>query len=151
MAIQRMWQGLQTITVYKVKTSHVVDTDVLLPYWPCPLQLGPGRWLGPEGRLQHFHYADPQHKGPTRVRAQHPTVLLDHPWLCGQECQKTSRTSTTRATACSPRYLSEGEVSTGASKLGPRDWKTTSISGPSLSGYHLVTQPCTLEAAALCT
>ena len=26
-----MWQGLQTITDYKGKTSHVVDTDVLLP------------------------------------------------------------------------------------------------------------------------
>ena len=27
----RMWQGLQTITDYKGKTRHVVDTDVLLP------------------------------------------------------------------------------------------------------------------------
>ena len=26
-----MWQGLQTITDYKKKTSHVTDTDVLLP------------------------------------------------------------------------------------------------------------------------
>jgi hypothetical protein len=26
-----MWQGLQTITDYKGKTSHVTDTDVLLP------------------------------------------------------------------------------------------------------------------------
>ena len=26
-----MWQGLQTITNYKQKTSHVADTDVLLP------------------------------------------------------------------------------------------------------------------------
>jgi hypothetical protein len=26
-----MWQGLRTITDYKGKTSHVTDTDVLLP------------------------------------------------------------------------------------------------------------------------
>jgi hypothetical protein len=26
-----MWQGLQTITDYKEKTSHIADTDVLLP------------------------------------------------------------------------------------------------------------------------
>ena len=28
---RRMWQGLQSITDYKKKTSLVVDTDVLLP------------------------------------------------------------------------------------------------------------------------
>ena len=28
---RRMWQGLQNITDYKGKTSHVVDTDFLLP------------------------------------------------------------------------------------------------------------------------
>jgi hypothetical protein len=28
---RRMWQGLQTIMDYKKKTSHVADTDVLLP------------------------------------------------------------------------------------------------------------------------
>ena len=28
---RRMWQGLQTITDYKRKTSHVADTNVLLP------------------------------------------------------------------------------------------------------------------------
>ena len=27
---RHMWQGLQTITVYKWKTSHVVDTNILL-------------------------------------------------------------------------------------------------------------------------
>ena len=42
----------------------------------------------------------------------------------------SSRTTTTRATSCSPRYHPEGEVSTGASKRGPRDWKTY-ISRPS--------------------
>ena len=36
---------------------------------------------------------------------------------------KRSRTTTARATACSPRYHPEGEVSTGASKLGLRVWK----------------------------
>ena len=35
--------------------------------------------------------------------------------------KRSSRTSTTQAMACSPRYHPEGEVSTGASKLGPRD------------------------------
>ncbi|XP_052317730.1 zinc finger matrin-type protein 4 isoform X1 [Oncorhynchus keta] len=29
--LRRMWQGLQTITDYKGKTSNVADTDVLLP------------------------------------------------------------------------------------------------------------------------
>ena len=29
--MRRMWQGLQTIMDYKVKTSHVADTNVLLP------------------------------------------------------------------------------------------------------------------------
>ena len=28
---RHMWQGLQTITDYKGKTSHVADTDILLP------------------------------------------------------------------------------------------------------------------------
>ena len=28
---RRVWQGLQTITDYKVKTSHIADTDILLP------------------------------------------------------------------------------------------------------------------------
>ena len=35
--------------------------------------------------------------------------------------KRYSRTTTTRATARSPRYHPKGEVSTGASKLGPRD------------------------------
>ena len=35
--------------------------------------------------------------------------------------RRSLRTSATRATACSPRYHSEDEVSTGASKLGPSD------------------------------
>ena len=43
----------------------------------------------------------------------------------------SSRTITSRATTCSPRFHPEGEVSTGASKLGQRDWKTASISRPS--------------------
>ena len=46
--------------------------------------------------------------------------------------RRSSKTSTTWATAYSHRYHPEGgEVSTGASKLGPRDWKTASISRPS--------------------
>jgi hypothetical protein len=35
--------------------------------------------------------------------------------------KRSSRVTATRATACSPHYHPEGEVSTGASKLGPRD------------------------------
>ena len=42
--------------------------------------------------------------------------------------KRSSRTSTIRATTCSPRYHPDGKVSTGASKLGPREWKTASIS-----------------------
>ena len=45
--------------------------------------------------------------------------------------KRSSRTSTTRATACSPHYHPEGEVSTGAPSLGPRERKTASISKPS--------------------
>ena len=29
--MRHMWQGLQTVTDYKRKTSHVTETDVLLP------------------------------------------------------------------------------------------------------------------------
>ena len=29
--MRRMWQGLQTITDYRKKTSPIADTDVLLP------------------------------------------------------------------------------------------------------------------------
>ncbi|CDQ97846.1 unnamed protein product [Oncorhynchus mykiss] len=29
--MRRMWQGLQTITDYKGQTSHITDTDILLP------------------------------------------------------------------------------------------------------------------------
>jgi hypothetical protein len=50
----------------------------------------------------------------------------------------SSRTTTTRVTACSPRHHPEGEVSTGASKLGPRDRKTASISRPS-DGWIVIT------------
>ena len=35
--------------------------------------------------------------------------------------KRSSRTSTTQVTAYSPRFHSKGEVSTGASTLGPRD------------------------------
>uniref|UniRef100_A0A4W5RQR4 Transmembrane protein 238 like n=1 Tax=Hucho hucho TaxID=62062 RepID=A0A4W5RQR4_9TELE len=38
---------------------------------------------GGEGRKQYLHFADPQHWGPTRVRAQPPPVLPVHPRLCG--------------------------------------------------------------------
>ena len=47
-----------------------------------PVQLGPGLPesppLGGEGR-KHLYFADPQHWGPTRVRAQPPPVLPVHP------------------------------------------------------------------------
>jgi hypothetical protein len=35
--------------------------------------------------------------------------------------KRSSRTTTIQATACSPRYHPEGEVSTGASNLGLKD------------------------------
>ena len=35
--------------------------------------------LGGEGRKQHLHFADPQHWGPARLRAQPPPVLPVHP------------------------------------------------------------------------
>ena len=34
---------------------------------------------GGKGRKHHLHSADPQHWGPTRVRAQPPPVLPVHP------------------------------------------------------------------------
>ena len=34
---------------------------------------------GGEGRKQHLRFTDPQHWGPTRVRAQPPPVLSVHP------------------------------------------------------------------------
>jgi hypothetical protein len=48
-----------------------------------PVQLGPGLPDGPspggKGRKQHLHYADPQHRCPTRVHAQPPPALPVHP------------------------------------------------------------------------
>ena len=38
-----------------------------------------GRPPGGEDRKQHPHFAVPQHRGPTRVRAQSPPVLPVHP------------------------------------------------------------------------
>ena len=38
-----------------------------------------GRPPGGVGRKQHLHFADPQHRGPTRVHAQPPPVLPVHP------------------------------------------------------------------------
>ena len=37
-----------------------------------------GRPPGGEGRQQHLHYADPQHRDPTGVYAQPPPVLPVH-------------------------------------------------------------------------
>jgi hypothetical protein len=47
-------------------------------------------------------------------------ALHDTYTTCHRKAKRSSRTSTTRATACSHRYHPKGEVSTGASKLGPR-------------------------------
>jgi hypothetical protein len=52
-----------------------------------------------------------------------PPGHLQHPMS-----QKGQNKTTTRATTFSPRSHPEGEVSTGASKLEPRDWKTASLS-----------------------
>jgi hypothetical protein len=52
------------------------------------VQLGPELPDGPppggKGRKHHLHSADPQHLGPTRVRAQPHPVLPVHPLLRGQ-------------------------------------------------------------------
>ena len=53
-------------------------------------------------------------------KAHLPSMTPTAPDVTGRS-KRSSRTTTTRATACSPRYHPEGEVSTGASKLGPRD------------------------------
>ena len=98
------------------------------------------RWCGLHSALLGANYL------PSRT----PTA----PDVTGRP-KRLSSTTTTRATACSPRYHPKGKVSTGASKLGPRDLKTSqghqTVKKPSLDGYHPVTQPCTLEAATLCT
>jgi hypothetical protein len=49
--------------------------------------------------------------------------------------KRSSRTKTIQATACSPRYHPEGEVSTGATKLRPRDWTTITNSERRLPKY----------------
>ena len=38
-----------------------------------------GRLPGGEGRKQHLHFADTQHRGPARLHAQPPPVLPVHP------------------------------------------------------------------------
>ena len=45
-----MWQGLQTITDYKGKTSHIADADVLLnPFFACfEDNTVPPTWAAPE-------------------------------------------------------------------------------------------------------
>ena len=50
-----------------------------------------------------------------------PALLDTYSTRCHRRPKRSSRTSTTRATSCSPCYHPEGEVSTGASKLGPRN------------------------------
>jgi hypothetical protein len=49
-----------------------------------------------------------------------PSMTPTAPDVTGRP-KRLSRTITTQAIACSHRYHPEGEVSTGASKLGPRD------------------------------
>ena len=46
-----------------------------------------------------------------------PSRTPTRPDVTGRQ-KRSSRTITTRATACSPHFHPEGEVSTGASKLG---------------------------------
>ena len=60
-----------------------------------------------------LHNASP---GANYLPSKTPTA----PIVTGRP-KRSSRTTTTRATACSPHYHPEGEVSTGASKQGPRD------------------------------
>ena len=57
-----MWQGLQTITDYKGKTSHVVDTDVLLDklntFSPFEDNTVPPTWSAPKDCGLSFSVAD---------------------------------------------------------------------------------------------
>ena len=50
-----------------------------------------------------------------------PAFQDTHTTRCHRKAIKIIKDNTTRVTACSPRYHPEGEVRTGASKLGPRD------------------------------
>ena len=59
-----------------------------------------------------LHNASP---GANYLPSRTPTA----PDVTGRS-KRSSRTTTTQATACSPRYHPEGEGSTGPSKLGPR-------------------------------
>lgn len=72
---------------------------------------------------------------PTHRRETLPA--LQDIYSTGVTMQRSSRTSTTWATAYSHRYYPESEVSTGTSKLGLRDWKTAYIWRPSdLNSHH---------------
>ena len=50
-----------------------------------------------------------------------PALQDTYTTQCHRKAIRIIKDNTTRATACLPRYHPEGEVSTGASKQGPRD------------------------------
>ena len=60
-----------------------------------------------------------------------PALQDTYTTRCHRKAKRSSRTTTTRATACSPRFHPLGEVSTGTSELGQRDRSCFSISRPS--------------------
>ena len=68
----------------------------------------------PQGSPEGGAVCTMHHRGQTYLPSMTPTI----PDVTGRQ---KSNQITTRATACSPRYHSEDEVSTGASKRGPRD------------------------------
>ena len=80
-----------------------LSPKTLTHFYRCTIESG---WCGLPNALPGSNY-------PTSRKPTAPDVT-------GRR-KRSTRTSTTRATACSPRYHPEGEVSTGASKLGPRD------------------------------
>ena len=70
--------AFNTIVPFKLVIKlETLDLDPTLCNWV--LDFLTGRPPGGECRQQHLHPADPQHWGPTRVRAQPPPVLPVHP------------------------------------------------------------------------
>jgi hypothetical protein len=84
-----------------------------------------------QAKCQYRDKVEPQFNGSNKRRMwQGLQTITDY--VTGRQT-KPSRTITTRATTCSSRFHPEGQVSTGASKLGQRDWKS--------QGHQIVKQP----------
>ena len=158
----REWRMAQSLDEQAACCKDVISRVGTITVWSCNLgavRLGPGLPDGPppggEGRKQHIHITDPQHRAPTRVcanlrrpsqtfrdascRGVSPSSMYSN-WnrpqpqgspVGGAVCpmhhrgqttrprgtptapdvtgkpKRSSRATTTWATACSPRYLPE--------------------------------------------